>query len=406
MLLRLTALVLTAATITTSCLAQGRAFKAPGLSEQESFALQTARTHEARGEEALAFEVYRHFIQFDRDAVDVDLKFAAMTRARLGAEAARALFQDFGAKLQSPALKLAAATLVDLGERRKALEAFVAAYPDYGPAYALLAADYYRDRVEEQSLHDRLRERELLSRFLGLDAQGKLGESFVDSSILAAWIDHAERRLATLDAALTNAIAAPVAMFTRSNSDWMIHLSMPEEPSELSYRVGEAGPYITTPPLGSVNARTGRKIVATHFSMLLETPKTTLYVKYRDVSGREAGPFPIKFDPNEIMLQRDRETLAREQPGWLAFTTGTNQEWVYFNTILQTRCVIKSVEYGFNEQPNKPFPLPPCDMRDPWRMPADAQSAVRMTLDVKFVSVRLTFTDGRTESRIYRRPAP
>ena len=145
---------------------------------------------------------------------------------------------------------------------------------------------------------------------------------------------------------------------------------------------------------------------ATHFSLSLETPATTIYIKYRDVDGREAGPFAIAFDPRAIILSQNRATLDAENAGWAIFTTGTTKDWVYFNTLMETRCVIAKVEYGFDGPPARVFALPPCDMRDPSATPADAQSAVKMGPEVKAVSVRLTLTDGTVVTRVYRRPPP
>lgn len=366
--------------------------------------LESARTHEMRGDEAQAFEAYRAFAQFDRDAVDVNLRFAAMARARLGAAQARTLFRELTDTLHSPSLRLAAVTLVDLAERRKALEIFVTAHPGYGPARALLANEFYRERIEDAPLRDRLRERELLNDFLGFDAQGKLAPSFVDSTVLAAWLDRAERRLATLDTALTGAAAAPIAQFTRSNSTWMVNLNMPEEPSEVSYRIGTKGPFTPTGESGQIDSRTGRKIPVTNFDMPLDTPPTIIFITYRDVSGHVSGPFEIPFDPNLTILTHARAELAGTFPGWVAFSDGeTNSEWAYFNTPMATRCVIKLLEYGFDGPPNTPFPLPPCNMRDPSSSPADSNSAVRMGPNVRAVSVRLTLTDGSVETRVYRR---
>jgi hypothetical protein len=373
--------------------AYAQTLPATSLSEAESRALELARGHELRGRESDAFEFYRTFAKFDRDAIDVHLHFAGMARARLGLVQSRALFLEMGRDLRNPAMKLATAMLVDRSIRRRSLEAFVEAYPNYGPALMLVAEEYRLGTLESQSLRDRLRERELLSRFLEFDAQGKLAASFIDSTVLAGWLDRAERRLAELDAGLDNSAAAPTALYSRSNSSWTVHLNMPETVSEVSYRIGVDGVFQTTGFSGAVEPKTGRRMVNTYFSMSLETPAATIYVKYRDVAGTEAGPFAITFAPHDILLARDRETLAGELPGW-----------VYFNTVVETRCVIKSAEYGFNGPPNQRFALSPCDMRDPWRTPENQQSAVKMTPDVRLVSVRLTFTDGRVETRTYRRP--
>jgi hypothetical protein len=312
--------------------------------------------------------------------------------------------REMRATLHSPSLGLAAATLSELGERRKALEVFVAAHPGYGPALMLLAGEYYRERIEDAPLRDRLRERELLNDFLGQDAKGTLARSFVDASVLAGWIDRAERRLAVLDASLTDARAVPGITFMRSSSAWLVNLLMPEAATEVSYRVGD-GDYRSTGNDRWSTSPTGRRVAATNFELPLDLPKTTILVKYRDLRRNEIGPFPIAFDPEKIILDDARATLDAERPGWVQFSDGeTNRDWVYFNTPMQTRCAIQSLEYGFDGPPTTPFPLPPCNFANPSAEPADATSAVKMGPNVKSVSARITFIDGTVGTRSYRRP--
>ncbi len=82
MLLRLAAVAIVLAALTAPSAAQP-AFTT-GLSPREQAALESARGHELRGDEQQAFEAYRAFVQLDGDAIDIDLRFAAMARARLG----------------------------------------------------------------------------------------------------------------------------------------------------------------------------------------------------------------------------------------------------------------------------------------------------------------------------------
>jgi hypothetical protein len=383
--------------------APSQSLTAPPLAEAQKRALADARSAELRGDEFLAIEGYKSLLQSGRDAADVALRLSAIARARLGAAEGRTLLRALGA--QNPAVSLAAASLADLSERRKTLESFVAAHPDYGPGHALLAREYRRDRIDEQPLRDRLREHELLGRFLALDAQGQLGASFIDAAVLATWLEQAERRVAALETSLSGAAAAVTADFSRSNSDWTIHLNMPEEPSEVMYRLGEGSTYRSTGHLPATDARTGRRIVATHFSLSLDTPAATILVKYRDLDGREAGPFRIAFDPHGTILQHARETLDADRSDWVAFTTGFTSDHAYFNTPMYSRCAIQKLEYGFNGPPNKEFPLPPCDFDNPSGTPADAQSAVKMEDEVRTVSVRITFLDGTAGTRTFRRPS-
>jgi hypothetical protein len=401
MFLRPIAVALTLAALTVPAFAQ-TSFTT-NLSPQEQATLESARTHEQRGDEVLAFEAYRAFVQLDGEAIDIDLKFAAMARARLGLDPARALFRQMG-DLRGSAFRLALATLTELAERRKALEVFVTAHPGYGPGSVLLANEYYRERIEDAPLRDRLRERELLNDFLALDAKGKLAASFADSTVLATWIERAERRLAVLDASLTDARAAPSVAFSRSNSTWMVNLLMPEAAIEISYRIGD-GPYRKTARNQWAESAIGRQLPSTNFDLPLDTPKTTILVKYRDLRRNEIGPFPIAFDPEQIILENARATLEAEWPGWVQYSDGeTAKDWVYFNTPMQTRCAIKSLEYGFDGPPNMPFPLPPCNFANPSAEPADANSAVKMGPNVRSVSARITFLDGTVGTRSYRRP--
>lgn len=383
-------------------LALAQSLKAAPLDESEARTLSEARSAEMGGDEARAFEAYKRLLQSGHDAVDVALHFSSMARARLGADEARALLRSMGA--QNPALSLAAATLADLPSRRGAIEAFVAAHPDYGPGYALLAREYPKDSDYQEPLRDRLREHELLGRFLALDAQGKLGRSFMDSAVLAAWIEQAERRVAALEDSLRGTVAEPSAIFSRSNRYWTVHFNMPEDPTEVMYRLGEGSTYTSTGAIDATDPRTGRKIVSTHISLSLETPATTIFVKYRDARGREAGPFAIPFDPHAIILRQARETLDAENSNWVEFSIGHGSEWAYFNTPMEGHCAIKKLEYGFNGPPRETLPLPRCDFDDPSGIPSDVQPMAKMDPDVKTVSVRITFNDGTVATRIFDRP--
>jgi hypothetical protein len=398
-LLRLSAL---AAVISLCVPVEAQTFNAPVLTEQDRATLADARALEARGDDQRALEAYRLFLQAGHDTIDIALRFAGMARARLGATEARALLRDMTG---TPALRLARATLADVAERRRALETFVTVHPDYAPGYALLALEYGHPQLADQPLHDRLRERELTSRFLGADAQGKLAESFVDATVLAAWLERAERRLAVLDAALSGAAAAPTAKFSRANSAWLVYLNMPEQPTEVRYRVGDIGPFLSTGTGGSIDMRTGRKMANVHFQMPVDTPAATIHLIYRDLAGRESLPYRIVFDPREQIMAASRATLDETIPGWANFADGqSHREWLYFNTLMYARCAIRKAEYGFNGPPDTEFPLPPCNLANPYASPADAQSAVKMPPDVRTISVRVTFTDGTAGTRVYQRP--
>ena len=110
-------------------------------------------------------------------------------------------------------------------------------------------------------------------------------------------------------AALTPA-TAPLASFTRSNSGWMVNVSLPEAATQFGYRVGEAGEFTDPDFIDALDQRTGARMPKTYFEMPPDQGKTTIYVTWRDKRGEEADVFPINFR-SECRAWRRREGDAR-----------------------------------------------------------------------------------------------
>jgi hypothetical protein len=209
-----------------------------------------------------------------------------------------------------------------------------------------------------------------------------------------------ERKIAVL-----SATPAPIASFTRSNSGWMVNVSLPEPALQFGYRVGEDGEFKDPGLLDALDQRTAQRIPKTYFELPPEQEGTTLYVTWRDRRGEQAEVFPIRFDPNAALVGEQKNTLEQFWTSWISF-----REWegltAYFTHLVTYRCAISEVRYGFeDEAPDKPFALPPCDPADPHSVPHDATLHMKVPPKTGAMSVQLTYADG-TKSEVKRFNAP
>ncbi len=197
----------------------------------------------------------------------------------------------------------------------------------------------------------------------------------------------------------------PIANFTRSNSGWMVSVSLPEAAIQFGYRVGETGQFNDPGFLDALDQRTGQRMPKTYFELPPDQGKTTLYVTWRDRRGEQADVFPINFDPTSALASGQKQILNQMWTSWIAF-----RQWqgmtVYFTHLISYRCAIQEVRYGFNDGPlDKVFKLPPCDPSDPHAVPSDAKVYMKAPPKTASMSVQLTYVDG-TQSQTRRFNAP
>jgi Caspase domain len=188
----------------------------------------------------------------------------------------------------------------------------------------------------------------------------------------------------------------PIASFTRSNSGWMVNVSLPEAASQFGYRIGEKGEFTDAGLLDALDQRTGTRMPKTSFEMAPDQGKTTIYVTWRDKRGEQADIVPINFDPTAALADEQKKILEQFWTSWIAF-----REWqgmtVYFTHLVSYRCAIKEVRYGLGDQPvDKIFKLPPCDPADPNSVPESATLYMKVPPTTRSMQVQLTYADGTT----------
>ncbi|HEX8663157.1 MAG TPA: adenylate/guanylate cyclase domain-containing protein [Beijerinckiaceae bacterium] len=363
-----------------------------------------ARLHEARGDAGQARRAYQALARLGHEHIDPHLRYAALLRVQDGRAGAREAFSALLREKPTRAAALAHALQFEGAERRAKVEAFAAQNPDYAPAHYLLAEEHSEDRIGTQSLTDRRLEFDALERFLEADAEGRLTPFFLDQSVLSQWLDKAKKRKEATQAFFQGAQTKPTASFQRANTGWIAAFHLPEPATALAVRVGETGEFKATGFLPAVDQRTGKPMPNPSLELPADQPKSTLYVRYDDATGRTAGPFPIVFDPSAALAAAQREVLERFPGAWVAFRPD-RPNVLYFTHLVANRCAIEHAEMGLDEGPLAiDIPIPECDEANPHAVPVDAETSRPLPQGVRAVSVQLTYVDGtKSGVRTFRR---
>lgn len=352
-----------------------------------------ARLYETRGDYINARKSYNGYFSFRLDALDPHLRYQTFLTVMEGRAGAREVYSALYEQDQRPLIEYARILMFDAPQRTQMLKTFVAANPEFAPAYYELSREYSATRKGLQSLGDKRDEAEALATFKKLHEQGKFLKYFIDKELAGQWLEDTENRLKVANA--FSAKASPVSLtINRSNSDWMVTLNMMEIPREIFYRLEGDESFRPTGFLDAVNPVTGQKMPNMYFSLKPSTAKTTIYVKYTDIGGEMRGPFALMFNPDSALVDAQKKMLDLTKNSWVAFRDFNGKVLVYFTQLMTARCAIEQVSYGVNSEgtPSN-FPLPPCNPKDPYSV-GDAKVYIEAPGNAKFMTVQLTYKDG------------
>ena len=363
-----------------------------------------ARFLEARNDRAGALASYGHAAAQAGDYIDVHFRYASLLRAMRGAGAVRAAYAALLKTSPSLAAEIVLALSFEGDERRSKLEALAAAHPD-APLIDNLLADALLDaQGGGPTLTDRRLAFSATERFLDAAGSGELNGRFVDRAFLDAWQDAARRRRGEIERFFSSGNMRPSVAFTRIPSGWLARLTLPEPASAISVRLGEGGQFTSTGFSSTLDAKTGKPLPHLEFELPASTPRVTLYLLYQDRSGREAGPFPLAFDPGAATVDSGRAALERFPESWVSFPPDMPGV-LSFAGLVSNRCALSKAAIGFgDEPPRRPLPLPPCDPTGAAALPS-ATTLVSLPADTDVVQVQLVYADGTpSEVRTFKRP--
>lgn len=357
------------------------------------------RVLEARGDRSAALAALAAAAPLAGNALDPLLRYGALLRATKGQAAARQAFAALARSNPSDAASLLVALSAEGDDRRVRLEAYQAEHPDDAVADYFVAEALLDGRGDEPTLTEKRLAFDDYDSFLEAASSGALAGRFVDRAVLDAWVDGARRRRGEIETAFANGTSRPAATFTRSPAGWIARVALPEAATSATVRIGERG----EPIVARLGDRTGGKPAA-EVDLPPNAARATLYVSYTDKAGREAGPFPLPFDPAAATVDGSRAALDRFPDSWVQFRPDM-PDLLSYAGLVSNRCAIARASIGFGgDAPRQPLPLPPCDATGPAAMPSSA-SLLRLPEGTDSVQVQLTFADG-SESlvRTFTRP--
>jgi hypothetical protein len=363
-----------------------------------------ALVYQERGDTANARKEYMAFAEADVDAIDVHDRFAQLLRAQDGTVGAREIYGSLASRLKAPAIKLVYAMQFVDAERTKRVEEFMTANPNYGPGYYLLAQEYSEARTGGQSVNDKQKEFDNLTKFLAADAEGTLVSHFVDVQVLGQWLDTARQRVKVLEPQLSATRSQPTLVQSRNNAGWSVTFIIPEAATQIFYRLGETGEFVDTGSSGMIDQRTGKPAPNSWISLPTDQQSTTIYLKYINMNGQEMGPFALAFEAGTSALgEEHKRMLEMTWTSWILIQANPgneSQQLIYFTGITSWRCGAEKVMYGFNGAGlDTELKLPPCDEKDPMAIPSDYLPYMESPPGLQTMQVQITYKDG-TQSAV------
>jgi hypothetical protein len=350
-----------------------------------------ARIHELGGDMLNARQSYLGFARFNVEAIDPYERFATLLKVSDGRAGAREVLGTLRDQNKTLALELTYLQLGEDGVRVPKLEAFIAANPDFAPAYLALADEFSEDRLGIRSLADKTAEANALTKFVSFEKDGGLVKFFIDQRVLAERVERAQSRLAAL-ATIPTSVVAPDIEAMRANAMWLISVKLPEPASALSWSLTKDGPYTDTGTVNAVDPATGKAAVNPSFQLPDDIAATEIFLKYSDVRGRELGPFLIAFNPGNALAVSQQKILGQIANGWVEFI---DPDKLFFTMLAVYRCGIKEARYGLNDAPvDQIFVLPPCDETNPMALPDGFLPFITVGGDIKTAKLELTYMDG------------
>lgn len=363
-----------------------------------------ARFHETKNDRGAALAAYAQAAPLAGEYLDVHFRYASLLRSQRGAGAVRQTYAALAKSSPSLAAEIVLALSYEGEDRRSKLQALVSANPNAAAIDTLMADALLDSRDGGPTLTDRRLAFDATERFLDSASGGEIAGRFVDRAFLDGWLDAARRRRGDIEKFFASGKTRPSASFSRASSGWLAKLTLPEPASAISVRIGERGEFTSTGFSSAEDPKTGKPLPNLDFQLASNTPRVTLYLTYQDRSGREAGPFPLSFDPGSATVDAGRSALERFSDSWVSFRDDM-PDVLSFASLVSNRCALSKASIGFgDEPPRRAIPLPACDASGSAAMPSGS-SLISLPDGTDAVQVQLVYADGtESEVRTFKRP--
>ncbi|MEO1207275.1 MAG: hypothetical protein AAFV45_13200 [Pseudomonadota bacterium] len=353
-----------------------------------------ARVFERRGDPLSARRMYERAATKGTSAIDLHQAYVALLKSQEGLLGAREIYADLGdAQPENKAVALMAAVLASTSQRETKLRALAEPAEGYGPAWYEIAQLYSVDRLGDQALSDKQKEKAALEAFVKADEAGDIYRHFLDKRRADALRDTVVARLAPYQNRAVD--ISPVTLSASpSNSGWMVTINLAEPAKDIRYAIGNA-PLTSLGQMDVIDTRTGMKMPRMFFSMPLDIDAADIYVSYDDVRGNEQGPFRKRFNAAEAHVANAKNILENITPKWIEGRDWNGKYLVYFTHLLSYGCALSEIRYGeAADALDARWPVPGCNPKDPFAISENTKIYKTYRRPPASLAVQLIYADG------------
>ncbi len=364
-----------------------------------------ARIYELRGDTLNARKSYEQFLAFSLDVIDPYLRYLDLLKAQEGLSGAGASYRILAPKQPGAAYESVAALLLEDRARIQALGQVMERHSTYAPAYYLMSQQYSQKQLGQQSLTNKQQEKQALEAFIKLVQAGSFQKYFIDKEMAKQWQEDAQARLRALSL-IDEKPSEPPFSYTAmsSNSGWMIQFNFREAVRKFFYKLEDDADFIDNGISDYIDQRLNAPAAKTYIQLPPTQAATRILVEYEDINNQRIGPFEVAFNPAAELEKSQKKILLQTQNSWVQFGRNHNAAYLYFTHVQSYHCGIQAVHYGLGKAvPDTRWEGLDrhCNLSDPIRMEGDSQLYIKVSPQVDFVSVQLTFKDG-TQSDVVK----
>lgn len=374
--------------------ASGGLIDAPGSPEDY---YHNARLQELGGDYSAARRSYISYFRSDLPLLDPHLRFLAFLRVQEGSAGARETYSTLMAGKQDGMPAYVRNLLLEPPQRLQALQAYAAQHPDFAPVYYHLSEEFSQRRLGFQTLRDKRREKQHLQDFQAADEAGGLLRYMVDQALVEEWRNDAAVRLQALKGAAEGVLENPVSLsFGVNNSGYTATVNIAEPAIEVLWNLEDQGDPRSTGDSGAINPQTGKPMPQLFFNLPAGQSDTRIEIRYRDANGALQGPYGFEFRGRQQSEDANQRVLESTTTSWVSFRDYDGKRLLYFTHLMSYRGSIERIDYGLNsERTNKNFPFPPWRQATMAPIDADTPTYITVPRSTRYVTVQLTYKDGR-----------
>ena len=304
-------------------------------------------------------QVFEKFFAQNIEAIDPHLKFTLLLKQQEGIEGARSYYSNKSSGAKNPNLHLAHTLVMKKDKQGEAFKILTNNFPDYGPAF-YYASLQWNDNLAKQTFREKRQELHYLEKFVKLDEKGQFLKYFLNKQNVEQYRSDAKSRLKILVDAkelhenpvklklVTLAAPSNPSVIIGGNSrskNLQFNVTISESQNEIFFST-DGKEFKSTGFSENINSFTLKKMPNTLIDV--NDSVKEIFVKYIDIKGVTCGPYTIKINKDQRLVDSTKNILNVTKTSWIAFRDFDNRLLVYFTHLATYAKALKEIRYSIN----------------------------------------------------------